>query len=76
MPNEANQPASFKNEEACEIIERMFGDVTRLNLFPRAELRRPGWTAWENGAPEQTVRTERTVRPDRPVIDEKEIDLD
>ena len=69
LPNKANRPASFK-KNVFEVIEQMYADVPRLGLFARSELHRPGWTTWENGAPE------RTVQPDRPEIDESEIDLD
>lgn len=35
---------SRKPDEVFERLERLFGDVRRLELFARA--RRPGWTAW------------------------------
>jgi N6-adenosine-specific RNA methylase IME4 len=37
---------SVKPDEAYEALERLYGDVRRLELFARR--RRPGWTVWGN----------------------------
>lgn len=37
---------SAKPEEAATRLERLFGDVSRIELFAR--IRRPGWDAWGN----------------------------
>ncbi len=37
---------SEKPDEAYKAVERLYGDVRRLDLFARRE--RPGWTAWGN----------------------------
>lgn len=35
---------SEKPDEAYTALERLFGDVRRIDLFARKQ--RPGWTAW------------------------------
>jgi N6-adenosine-specific RNA methylase IME4 len=40
---------SQKPDEAYELIERMYPELPRIELFARA--RRPGWDAWGNEAP-------------------------
>jgi len=42
---------SRKPDEAYEMIERMFPDLPRMELFARTP-HRPGWDAWGNEAPE------------------------
>jgi N6-adenosine-specific RNA methylase IME4 len=59
MPLPANRPSSVitaprrehsrKPDEAYEIIERMFPDLPRIELFARSQ--RAGWDAWGNEAP-------------------------
>jgi N6-adenosine-specific RNA methylase IME4 len=39
-------PHSEKPEEAYQRLERLFGEVRRLDMFARCE--RPGWTVWGN----------------------------
>jgi N6-adenosine-specific RNA methylase IME4 len=40
---------SRKPDEAYDLIERMYPDLPKIELFARA--RRPGWEAWGNEAP-------------------------
>jgi N6-adenosine-specific RNA methylase IME4 len=42
---------SVKPDEAYEALERLYGDVRRLELFARK--RRPGWTGWGNDLEEE-----------------------
>ncbi len=42
-------PHSRKPSEMYDIVERMYPDVPRLELFAR--IRRPGWRIWGNEAP-------------------------
>jgi N6-adenosine-specific RNA methylase IME4 len=37
---------SVKPDEAYQALERLYGDVRRLELFARRK--RPGWTVWGN----------------------------
>jgi N6-adenosine-specific RNA methylase IME4 len=41
---------SRKPDEAADALERLFGPVSRIELFARR--RRPGWEAWGNELPE------------------------
>jgi len=43
------QEHSQKPDEARRRIERLYGDVPRVELFARQ--RRPGWAAWGNQVP-------------------------
>jgi N6-adenosine-specific RNA methylase IME4 len=44
---------SRKPDEAADALERLFGPVSRIELFARR--RRPGWEAWGNELPAATV---------------------
>jgi N6-adenosine-specific RNA methylase IME4 len=44
---------SRKPDEAYELIERMYPDLPKIELFARGEAR-PGWAAWGNQAPGAT----------------------
>jgi N6-adenosine-specific RNA methylase IME4 len=62
-PLPANRPSSVikatrrehsrKPDEAYELIERMYPDLPRIELFARQ--RRPGWDAWGNQANEKAA---------------------
>jgi N6-adenosine-specific RNA methylase IME4 len=67
-PLRANRPPSViqgprrehsrKPDEAYALIERMYPDLPKIELFARA--RRPGWDVWGNQAPhEQTEEDDR-----------------
>jgi N6-adenosine-specific RNA methylase IME4 len=60
---------SEKPDEFYERLERLFGDVRRLELFARRE--RPGWTVWGNQIDPQSrasgvLRAEPAIGDDRP----------
>ena len=57
---------SQKPAEAAERLERLFGDVRRIELFARE--RRPGWDAWgdEAGAFDQVIAP--SISPDRRAV--------
>jgi N6-adenosine-specific RNA methylase IME4 len=40
------QQHSAKPDEAYSALERLFGEVRRIDMFGRTE--RPGWSAWGN----------------------------
>jgi N6-adenosine-specific RNA methylase IME4 len=52
---------SRKPDEAYEIIERMYPDLPKIELFARS--RRPGWDAWGNEAPPHPLDDPRDCGP-------------
>jgi N6-adenosine-specific RNA methylase IME4 len=53
---------SVKPAEAYHALERLYGEVRRLDLFARA--RHPGWTPWGNDvAPSEEAPTRALARP-------------
>ena len=57
---EASTRHSAKPEHYCELIERQFPTLPKIELFRRGPAR-PGWAAWGNETETETVAT--TLRP-------------
>jgi N6-adenosine-specific RNA methylase IME4 len=61
--NAQRREHSRKPDEAYEMIERMFPDLPRIELFARS--RRPGWDAWGNETEKFAAAIDRSIAEDR-----------
>lgn len=78
LPNGAERPSSVTDSEVHEIIDKLYPDQPKLELFGHTD--RPGWTLWDNEVGEAIAKDAQNIIPKHTTANtkqsESEVNLD